>query len=176
MRATSHSCGPGPVEARDGALCEALEGADAAVVGVEAEPDAACEAGADVGADAAGDDDPLVVAPGVVVPPVDAPANTIAPTARSPLMSPMASTQVSPAACCAAVGGHGYLAASVAPSPEVVQLGMVVVVAGVPLPVVHIGVPAAGGPVVPDLTVNDPVKVPVAVALRMAIFVQLIGT
>jgi hypothetical protein len=68
------------------------------------------------------------------------------------------------------------LAASVAPSPEVVQLGMVVVVAGVPLPVVHTGVPAAGGPVVPDLTVNEPVKVPAGVALRMAIRVQLIGT
>jgi hypothetical protein len=53
---------------------------------------------------------------------------------------------------------------------------MVVVVAGVPLPVVHTGVPAAGGPVVPDLIVNDPVKVPAGVALRMAILVQLIGT
>ena len=107
IRAINHRCGPGPVEARDDELCEALEGADAAVVGVAPPPDAADDAGDDVGADDAGDADalaepldPLVVAPGVVVvPPVDAPANEIAPTARSPLMSPMATTQVSPAAC-----------------------------------------------------------------------------
>ena len=67
------------------------------------------------------------------------------------------------------------MAASVAPSPEVVQLGIVVVVTGVPLPVVHTGVPAAPGPVVPVLIVNDPVKVPVAVTLRILTRVQLIG-
>jgi hypothetical protein len=65
------------------------------VVGVAPPPDAADDAGDDVGADDAGD----VVATDVAVPPVDAPANEIAPTARSPLMSPMATTQVSPAAC-----------------------------------------------------------------------------
>ena len=54
-------------------------------------------------------------------------------------------------------------------------MGMVVVVTGVPLPVVHAGVPAAPGPVVPDLIVNDPVKVPVAVTLRILTRVQLIG-
>ena len=74
------------------------------------------------------------------------------------------------------MGGHGYLAASVAPFPEVVQLAMLVVVTGVPLPVVHAGVPAAPGPVVPVLIVNDPVKVPVAVTLRILMLVQLIGT
>jgi hypothetical protein len=95
IRAINHRCGPGPVEARDGELCEALDGADAAVVGVAPPPDPADEAGVDVGADDAGD----VVALGVVVPPVDVPVNEIAPTARSPLMSPMATTQVSPAAC-----------------------------------------------------------------------------
>jgi hypothetical protein len=52
---------------------------------------------------------------------------------------------------------------------------MVVVVTGMPLPVVHTGVPAAPGPVVPDLIVNDPVKVPVAVTLRILTLVQLIG-
>ena len=67
------------------------------------------------------------------------------------------------------------MAASVAPSPEVVQLGIVVVVTGLPLPVVHTGVPAADGPVVPDLIVNDPVKVPVVVTLRILTLVQLIG-
>ena len=59
------------------------------------------------------------------------------------------------------------MAASVAPFPEVVQLGMVVVVVGVPEPVVHTGVPGAGGPVVPDFTVKAPVKVPVLVVARM---------
>ena len=79
IRAINHRCGPGPVEASGplGAVC------GAAVVGVA------------VGAVVGGD----VVATDVVVPPVDAPANAIAPTARSPLMSPMATTQVSPAAC-----------------------------------------------------------------------------
>ena len=67
------------------------------------------------------------------------------------------------------------MAASVAPSPEVVQLGMAMVVTGMPLPVVHTGVPAAPGPVVPDLIVNDPVKVPVAVTFRILTLVQLIG-
>src|ERR1700681_3026537 len=52
---------------------------------------------------------------------------------------------------------------------------MVVVVTGMPLPVVHTGVPAAAGPVVPDLLVNDPVKDPVAVTLRILTLVQLIG-
>ena len=95
IRAINHRCGPGPVEARDGELCEALDGADAAVVGVAPPPDGADAAGVDVGADDAGD----VVALGVVVAPVDAPANESAPTARSPLMSPIATIQVSPAAC-----------------------------------------------------------------------------
>jgi hypothetical protein len=54
--------------------------------------------------------------------------NSSAPTARSPRMSPTAITQSSPAATCAAVGGHGKLAASVASTPDVVQPGMVVVV------------------------------------------------
>ena len=62
-----------------------------------------------------------------------------------------------------------------APFPEVVQLGMVVVVTGVPEPVVQTGVPGAGGPVVPDLIVKEPVKVPVLDVARMAILVQLIG-
>jgi hypothetical protein len=104
IRATNHRCGPGPVKARDGELCEALDGADAAVVGAAPAPDAADDFGDDVGADDAGDDvpladppDPPVVAGAVVVPPV-APVNKTAPTARSPLMSPMATTQVSPAA------------------------------------------------------------------------------
>jgi intracellular sulfur oxidation DsrE/DsrF family protein len=56
--------------------------------------------------------------------------NKMVPAARWPLMSPMATTHVSPAACCAAVGGHGYAAASVVSFPEVVQLGMVEVVVG----------------------------------------------
>ena len=73
------------------------------------------------------------------------------------------------------MGGQGNLAASVAPLPEVVQLGIVVVVVGVPLPVVHTGVPAAGGPVVPDFTVNDPVKVPAFDVARTLMCVQLIG-
>ena len=108
MRVTSHRCGPVPVKASEGELCEALDGADAAVVGVVPPPDGADDAGAEagadeVGADDAGDDDPVVEPPDplvvAVAPPVDALANEIAPTARSPLMSPMARTQVSPAAC-----------------------------------------------------------------------------
>ena len=77
IRAINHRCGPGPVVARG-----PLGAVAGAVVGVA------------VGA-VVGD----VVAPDVVVPPADAPVNEIAPTARSPLMSPMATTQVSPAAC-----------------------------------------------------------------------------
>jgi len=87
IRAISHRCGPGPVEASGplGAVC------GAAVVGVAAGAVVGVAVGAVVGGD--------VVATDVVVPPVDAPANAIDPTARSPLMSPMATTQVSPAAC-----------------------------------------------------------------------------
>ena len=98
IRAINHRCGPGPVKAIEGELCEARDGADAAVVGVVPPPDAADDVGDVVGADdpLAEPPDPLVVA---VVPPVDAPVNVTAPTARSPLMSPMATTQVSPAAC-----------------------------------------------------------------------------
>jgi hypothetical protein len=110
IRAINHRCGPGPVKAIEGELCEALDGAEAAGVGVapplDAADDRGAEAGDEVGAEDAGDDDPLadppdplVVALGVVVPPVDELANEIDPTARSPLMSPMARTQVSPAAC-----------------------------------------------------------------------------
>jgi hypothetical protein len=112
----------------------------------------------------------------VVVPPVLSPLNRIAPTARSPEMSPMAMTQVIPAACCAAVGGQGYFAASVAPLPEVVQPGTVVVVTGLPEPLVHTGAElVAGGPVVPDLIVNEPENVPVDVVETMATGVQLTG-
>ena len=54
--------------ARDGELCDAVDGAAAAaVVGVVPAPDAADEAGDDVGADGAG----VVVATDVAVPPVD---------------------------------------------------------------------------------------------------------
>jgi hypothetical protein len=103
MRAINQRCGPGPVKAIEGELCEALDGPDAAVVGVAPPPDAADDVGDEVGADDAGDDDPLAEPPDplvvAVVPPVAAPVNMTAPTARSPLMSPMATTQVSPAAC-----------------------------------------------------------------------------
>jgi hypothetical protein len=112
IRAINHRCGPGPVKAIEGELCEALDGAEAAGVGVAPplaaadDPGDEVEPGDEVGAEDAGDDappadppDPLVVALGVVVPPVDELANEIDPTARSPLMSPMARTQVSPAAC-----------------------------------------------------------------------------
>src|SRR6185437_7622117 len=44
------------------------------------------------------------------------PANVRFWVAMLPLWSPKATTQWSPAACCAAVGGQGYLAASVAAS------------------------------------------------------------
>ncbi len=57
----------------------------------------------------------VVPAPVVVVPPaivvvgrVSEPKRMV-PTARSPAWSPMASTQVSPEACWAVVGGHGEL-------------------------------------------------------------------
>ena len=75
----------------------------------------------------------VVVAPVVVVPPpvvevvdvgrVSVPKSTT-PTPRSPAWSPMAIAQSSPAACWAAVGGHGKLAASVTGVPDVVHPGM----------------------------------------------------
>jgi hypothetical protein len=48
----------------------------------------------------------VVVAPVVVVGRVSVPNRTV-PMARSPAWSPMARTQVNPAACWAGVGGHG---------------------------------------------------------------------
>jgi hypothetical protein len=86
IRAINHRCCPGPVEASAplGAVC------GAAVVGVAIGAVVGVAIGCVVGGD--------VVATDVLVAPVDAPVNEIAPTARSPLMSPMATTQVSPAA------------------------------------------------------------------------------
>jgi len=82
--------------------------------------------------------------------------NRTVPMARSPRMSPTATTQVSPAVICAAEGGHWYLAASVVSLPEVVQLGMVDVVVVLPVDVsTHVGVyGVAGGPVTPSTTVK----------------------
>ncbi len=105
--------------------------------------------------------DVVVVAPPVVVVVevgrVSVPKRMI-PTARSPLMSPIASTQVAPAACWAGVGGHGYSAASVAALPLVVQPVMTDVEGTV---WVHVGVvPGTGGPVVPALRTWVPVRVP----------------
>jgi len=48
-----------------------------------------------------------------------------APTTRSSEESMIPSVQTYPAACWATVGGHGYMAASVAALPDVVQLAMV---------------------------------------------------
>ena len=88
----------------------------------------------------------------------------------------MASTQSTPAATCAAVGGHGKFAASVLPLPDVVHPLMgpagLVTLATV---IVHVGVPTAGGPVVPDTTVFIPASFPAEVMLVRARAVQLTG-
>jgi len=83
---------------------------------------------------------PLVV---VVVPP-PWPLNVMSWICWPPPDTPKAITHVSPAPSCAAVGGHGYLAASVA--------------AGLP----SLSVIADGGPVVPVTTVNGVVMSPLA--------------
>ncbi len=123
----------------------------------------------------------VVLAPVVVdVGSVSLPKRTV-PMARSPTVSPMASTQSSPAATCAGVGGHGYSSASVAATPEVVQPGIVDVVVGeVVLSSTHVGAkPDTGGPVTPETIVCDPVKSPeVFLALEIVVrasAVQLTG-
>ena len=119
-----------------------------------------------------------VEAPDVVVPPATVVVGSVSepnramPTARSPAWSPMASTQVSPAACCAAVGGHGKFAASVAATPEVVHPLMTDVDGTV---WVQVGVPTVGGPVVPVATVLVPASTPAAEMLVRASLVQLMG-
>jgi len=95
-----------------------------------------------------------------------------APMARSPRMSPTAMTHETPAACWAVVGGQGKLAASVLPLPDVVHPGMVVLSSRV-----HVGVPAAGGPVVPAFIViwTGP-NTPLALVELSTTAVQLTGT
>ena len=69
------------------------------------------------------------------------------------------------------------MAASVNPTPEVVQLGMVeVVVVGVPPLSVHTGVPAGGSPMAPLLTVKASVNVPLLVVVTIFSCEQLTGT
>ena len=106
----------------------------------------------------------LVVVVVVVVGNVSDPKRTV-PMARSPSVSPMASTQVSPAASCAAVGGQGKLAASVSGFPDVVQPGMVTVTvvlfgAKVTQPMGASEVLSTGGPTCPVFIVCVPVRVP----------------
>ena len=100
-------------------------------------------------------------------------------------MSPMAKMQVSPAARWAAVGGHGKFAASVAPLPLVVQLGIedVVVVLLVSWAAMQLGALAVvGGPVaagaarVPPFTAFAPDRVPSEWTVVMEMAVQLTGT
>jgi hypothetical protein len=53
--------------------------------------------------------------------------NEIGTVPSLPPSSPKASVQVTPAAVCAGVGGHGYAAASVAALPPVLSVGQVVI-------------------------------------------------
>ncbi len=112
----------------------------------------------------------------VVVGRVSVPKRMV-PTARSPAWSPMAATQVSPAACWADVGGHGYSAASVSAFPDVVHPVMVDVDGSV---CVQVGVPLVGGPTVPVFNVIVPDRSPlVAFFDEMVVMVmgeQLTGT
>ena len=103
--------------------------------------------------------------------PVSVPKRMV-PTARSPAWSPMARTQVSPAACCVGVGGHGNFAASVAPLPEVLHPVMTDVLGVV---WVHVGVPVTGGPTVPVAMVCVPVRTPVPEMFVSAKGEQLTG-
>ena len=118
----------------------------------------------------------VVVAPAIVVVGWTSVPNRTVPTARSPAWSPMASTQKSPAACWAVVGGHGKFAASVLPLPDVVQPLMgpagLVTLATV---MVHVGVPTAGGPVVPLTMVLVPASFFAVEMLVSASGVQLMG-
>jgi hypothetical protein len=85
----------------------------------------------------------------------------------------MASTQVTPAACWAGVGGHGNMAASVGPLPLVVQLAMVDDVGTTWLQVV--GWFLMGGPTVPVAMVCVPLRSPVAGMVTSASVEQLSG-
>jgi hypothetical protein len=107
----------------------------------------------------------VVVAAGGV-----SPAKRIVPVAPSPAWSPYVSVQKSPAACWAAVGGHGYRAASA------VGLVPALSVAG---HVNRAGWGPHGGPTVPWTTLNVVDKVPVALVATSAdneIAVQLTET
>ena len=102
------------------------------------------------------------------------PVKQMIPIPLAPCSSPIASTQVTPAACCADVGGQGKLAASPAAVPVVVQPVIAEVLGTV---WVHVGAPAVtGGPTVPDFTTFAPESVPVPLMLVMAIAEQLTGT
>jgi len=94
----------------------------------------------------------VVVAPVEVVlalvvevdPPDDSPANRIVTVALSLFWSPNINVHTTPAACWAAVGGHGYFAASVAGAfPALSADGQTS----------RAGGPPHGGPVVPPTTV-----------------------
>lgn len=88
----------------------------------------------------------------VVVVPPPPPANEIeGGDAAVPSEVPNSITQESPAVTWAGVGGHGYLAASVAASFPALS------------------VPAVGGPTVPSWTVKLADRVPVAVVVSMAL-------
>jgi hypothetical protein len=93
---------------------------------------------------------------------VSVPKRTV-PMARSPAWSPMASTHVSPAASCVGVGGHGYLAASVA-ALVVVEHPEIAEVLGTTW-VQVVGWPVIGGPTVPVVMVWVPASLPLLVPL-----------
>jgi len=80
-------------------------------------------------------------------------------TPLSPEASPYVKVQLSPMACWAAVGGHGYRAASAAALFPALSVGQVVMTSDA---VPH------GGPTVPWITWNVDETVPVALVVTSA--------